>query len=168
MLCVPEVWEGKFFPDPSKPVAWSRSGGGFSWEFPRADHQQNLVSGYLQNTKDLPPVSSYNQTNRAYPDISAVAVDGTSQSSPTVAGIFSLITDLRKQQGLQPLGFLGPRLYKNAEAYPGEAFQDVVDGNTATSCDNGFPAANGWDPVTGLGRPNWKGLVKHFAADDTL
>ena len=78
-----------------------------------------------------------------------MAVDGTSQSSPVFAGIFSLITDHRLNAGLPPLGPLGPRIYHVAKAHPGAAFEDVVVGNSRTSCDNGFPAAPGWDPTTG-------------------
>ena len=73
--------------------------------------------------------------------------------------------DQRLNAGLPPLGFLGPRLYKVAAAFPGEAFKDVVEGNTQTSCDNGFPAGPGWDAVTGWGRPVWAGMVKHFSDD---
>ena len=84
-----------------------------------------------------------------------------------MAGIFSLLMDHRLNAGLPPLGFLGPRLWKVSEAYPGEAFQSVDSGNTKTSCSTGFPAATGaWDPVTGFGRPVWAGIVKHFGADD--
>eukprot|EP00465_Bigelowiella_longifila_P006391 CAMPEP_0185253796 /NCGR_PEP_ID=MMETSP1359-20130426/2392_1 /TAXON_ID=552665 /ORGANISM="Bigelowiella longifila, Strain CCMP242" /LENGTH=129 /DNA_ID=CAMNT_0027836223 /DNA_START=116 /DNA_END=505 /DNA_ORIENTATION=- len=127
-----------------------------------------MIKDYLQSTAGLPPPSSYNSSARGYPDVSAISEDGTSQSSPTVAGIFSLLMDMRLQAGLKPLGFLGPRLYMIAEKFPGEAFQDVTEGTTAYHCDNGFPSAKGWDPVTGLGRPVWQGLKKHFASDDTL
>jgi len=155
-------WKGL---DPSKPVMWAGSGGGFSWQFPQPAHQQASVKHYLATTAELPAASSFNASGRAYPDISAVAVDGTSQSSPTVAGIFSLLVDMRLNSGLKPLGFLGPRLYAVADAHPGEAFEDVTEGNSKTSCPTGFPAAVGWDPTTGWGRPVWAGLVKYFASD---
>ena len=60
-----------------------------------------------------------------------------------MAGIFSLLVDHRLNSGLPPLGFLGPRLWKVSEAYPGEAFQSVDSGNTKTSCSTGFPARLG-------------------------
>ena len=164
-------WAGIFNPNPEKPVAWSGSGGGFSWQFPAPQHQLKTVSAYLAAHKSDPgfpvPGVAFNAPGRAYPDISAVAVEGTSQSSPTMAGIFSLLMDHRLNAGLPPLGFLGPRLWKVSEAYPGEAFQSVDSGNTKTSCSTGFPAAkDAWDPVTGFGRPVWAGIVKHFGADD--
>jgi hypothetical protein len=158
-------WRGG---SPSRPVMWSGSGGGFSWQFAAPTHQQAAVSAYLQATAGLPPASSYNRSGRAYPDISAVAVDGTSQSSPLFAGIFTLLIDARLNAGLKPLGPLGPRIYQVAQAHPGAAFEDVTEGNSQTSCDNGFPAATGWDPTTGFGRPVWAGLLKFFGSDDSL
>ena len=79
--------------------AWLRAGGGFSWQFMAPKHQHAEVQKYLANTKGLPAQSSFNRMGRGYPDISAVAVMGTSESSPTVAGIFSMITDHRLKQG---------------------------------------------------------------------
>jgi tripeptidyl-peptidase-1 len=160
-----EAWEGL---DYKKPIAWSGSGGGFSWQFERLSHQKNIIANYLNSTEGVPESSSFNSSGRAYPDVAAVSVDGTSQSCPTVAGILSLVIDYRKSQGLSGLGFIAPRLYQVATKYPGEAFEDITKGNTKTSCDNGFPAAKGWDPVTGWGRPQWAGLLKHFGSDDFL
>ena len=48
----------------------------------------------------------------------------------------------------------------------GEAFFDILKGNTKTSCDTGFGCTNGWDPVTGFGRPIFNGMLKHFGNDD--
>jgi len=154
--------------DSSRPVMWSGSGGGFTWQFGRPKHQDAPVSAYLANTPGLPQPSSFNATGRAYPDISAVAVDGTSQSSPTFAGIFTQVVDARLNAGLPPLGAVAPRIWQVAQAYPGEAFEDVLEGNSKTSCAEGFPAAKGWDPTTGWGRPVWPGLLKHFASDDGI
>ena len=131
-------------------------------------HQGDAVAAYLATTAGLPPAASFNHSNRAYPDISAVSVEGTSQSSPQIAGIFSMITDHRLNAGLPPLGFLGPRIYQVSKSNPGEAFTDITEGNSKTSCDNGFPATKGWDPVTGFGAPQWDGLLKHFGSDDSL
>ena len=158
-------WDGL---DPTKPVMWRGSGGGFSWSAPMPSHQAAAVGNYLHATSGLPPPSSFNASGRAYPDIAAVAVDGTSQSSPVFAGLFTLLIDARLNAGLKPLGFVAPRIYQVAQAFPNEAFEDVTVGNSKTTCESGFPAAKGWDPTTGWGRPVWPGLVKHFASDDTL
>lgn len=153
--------------DSSKPITWSGFGGGsgagFSWQMDRPKHQDKAVEAYLATTPGLPPSASFNAKGRAFPDISSVAVMGTSQSSPMTAGIFSLLIDKRLNAGLPPLGFVAPLIWKVAQEHPGEAFESVLEGNSKTSCDNGFPSAAGWDPNTGWGRPVWAGLVKHFA-----
>ena len=159
--------------NPKKPEAWSGSGGGFSWQFARPYHQQRIVSDYLNTHKGqngFPiPNTAFDSLGRAYPDISAVANWGTSQSCPTTAGIWSLIMDHRLNAGLPPLGFLAPRLWQVNEQFPGEAYESVKTGNTKTSCDTGFPSTeDGWDPVTGWGRPIWAGMAKHFGSDDAL
>eukprot|EP00750_Incisomonas_marina_P021692 INCI4631.1.p1 GENE.INCI4631.1~~INCI4631.1.p1 ORF type:complete len:605 (-),score=107.53 INCI4631.1:134-1885(-) len=159
-----EAWENG---DMNKPVAWEGSGGGFSWQFPALAHQTETISNYLQTTHGLPAAVSFNASGRAYPDVAAISKDGTSQSCPTVAGILSLLIDHRLNQGLPPLGFIAPRLYQVATKYPGEAFQDIPTGNSKTSCSNGFPATSSWDPVTGWGRPQWAGLIKHFGSDNS-
>merc|ERR1712226_1569628 len=112
-------------------------------------YQRAAVEAYLKNTEGLPPPQSFNASNRAYPDVSAISVHGTSQSSPLVAGIFSMIVDQRLNAGLPPLGFLGPRLYQVMANYPGEALESINSGNTKLTCETGFPATQGWDPVTG-------------------
>ena len=161
---------GNFFPSPSnEPQAWYGSGGGFSWQFERPTHQNWAVNQYLKkmnSSTGFPPQNSYNAVGRGYPDISAVSVDGTSQSSPTMAGIWSLIMDHRLNKGLPPLGYLGPRLYQTMEKYSDECFHDIVKGNSKTTCDSGFGCTKGWDPVTGFGRPIWEGMLKHFGTDD--
>lgn len=67
-----------------------------------------------------------------------------------------------------PVDFVVRRLWKIAQQFPGEAFEDITQGNSKTSCDNGFPATKGWDPNTGFGRPIWDGMLKHFGSDETL
>jgi tripeptidyl-peptidase-1 len=165
-----EMWDGSS----AKPVMWSTgglgSGGGFGWQFSQPEYQKEAISLYMNSSSstDLPPASSYNQNGRGYPDMSAVGVQGTSQSCPIAAGIWSLLIDHRLNAGLPPLGFVAPRLWKIAQKHPGEAFFDITSGNSKTSCSNGFPAAKGWDPTTGWGRPIWDGMVKHFGSDSRL
>merc|ERR1712050_366969 len=97
-------------------------------------------------------------SGRAYPDISAQAsnffvwaglpmpgVAGTSCASPTAAGIFSLLNDLRLQNGKSSLGFLNPFIYEHADA-----FNDITTGSN-DGCgffSEGWPAKQGWDAVT--------------------
>lgn len=72
-----------------------------------------------------------------------------SAATPTAASIISLVNDALISAGKPALGFLNPWLY--SKGY--EAFTDITNGS-AIGCDTaGFPAANGWDAVTGFGTP---------------
>jgi len=162
-----EMWEG----DSDHPVTWAErtygSGGGMSIQFDMPEHQKATVAEYLSKP-GMPPSSSYTDGKRAYPDVSALGVQGTSQSAPILGGIFALIIDMRLNAGLPPLGCVAPRIYQVAEKYPNEAFSDIVGGNSGLGCgdETGFPATDGWDCNTGFGRPVWEGMVKYFASDD--
>ncbi|KAI0683196.1 hypothetical protein BC835DRAFT_1296691, partial [Cytidiella melzeri] len=57
--------------------------------------------------------------------------------------------------GRSPLGFLNPFLYANPSA-----FHDITTGSNPGCGTDGFAAATGWDPVTGLGTPNFAALKK--------
>lgn len=159
------------------------------------DYQKDAVQAYLNQdvVKNMVPTSMYNASNRAYPDVAAMSFfgptckmggndgkgkgiscffgGGTSFASPEFAGLLSLLVDHRLNQGLPPLGFILPRLYKLA-ADPDkvkEMFIDVTDGNTrdrTTGCPIVFPATAGWDPQTGFGQPLFDGFVKHLGQDD--
>ena len=45
-----------------------------------------------------------------------------------------------------------------------DAFHDVTNGTNPGCGTDGFPAMPGWDPVTGLGTPNFPTLLKRFLA----
>ena len=88
-------------------------------------------------------------------------ISGTSASTPVVAGFFSLINDKRLAAKLPPLGFVNPLLYTALEEAP-DAFIDITEGNNkASGCSTGFSAAAGWDPVTGVGSPNFPVLQEY-------
>ncbi|KAL4778008.1 Pro-kumamolisin, activation domain-containing protein [Aspergillus varians] len=59
--------------------------------------------------------------------------------------------------GRPTVGFVNPILY----AHP-EVFRDVTEGNNPGCGSDGFPAAVGWDPVTGLGTPIYLKLLELF------
>ena len=82
---------------------------------------------------------------------------GTSASTPTVAGIISLLNDARLQKNKSTLGFLNPFLYQNSAA-----MYDVTTGHNEGCLpgDIGFYATTGWDPVTGCGTPNFPAMIK--------
>ena len=146
------------------------SGGGFSNLFARPSYQNEVVEKYLKSGPHIPPTSYFNPNGRGYPDISAVCHDfwivrsmhvetesGTSASTPTVAGIISLLNDVRLQNNKSALGFLNPFLYQNSAT-----MYDVTAGHNEGCLpgDIGFYACNGWDPVTGCGTPNFPAMVK--------
>jgi len=161
------------FPAPGSETAASLSSGGFSSYWAQPSYQKAAVARYLASSAALPPTSrGYNVSGRAYPDISAQATDfcvtpfgcgvaGTSCATPTAAGIFGLLNDLRLQNGKSSLGFLNPLIYEHAAA-----FNDITSGSSG-GCGffgGGWPATSGWDAVTGVGTPNYAKLATAVAA----
>ncbi len=144
------------------------SGGGFSDYYSMPEWQSTVVNSYISNT-DL--YKGYNSMGRAYPDVSLlgynylVAIDsnfyllsGTSASSPVFAAMISLINARRKSLGKSRVGWINPTLYSLYEDDPlGGYVIDIIDGDNsctaygAVCCQQGFPAAVGWDGATGLG-----------------
>jgi len=164
------------------------TGGGFSDYTQAPDWQTDAVTRYLKYGKYLPPASSFNETGRAYPDISAIGSNifiaddvgsysifteaGTSASAPLMAAMVSLLNDARMQSGKSSLGFVNRWLYQLLEQSP-DAFNDIVVGDnrcgdiggqdmngnpTADCCEQGFHASPQWDAVSGLGSPNFRRL----------
>jgi len=94
-------------------------------------------------------------------------VGGTSCSSPIVAGVVSILNDWVIANDGKPLGFISPLLYKMAAEHPA-AFTDITKGDnicTEAGCSSGcqgFYAAKGWDPVTGLGSPVYTEMLKYI------
>jgi len=152
------------------------SSGGFSDDYPIQDWQTTEVKNFFtaaQAAGTLPPPAQYNSSGRGFPDISAIGVNlpiivggrdtsgsGTSFSSPIVAGILSLLNDIRVRGGKSTLGWFNPLLYQIYEDHP-EAFQDIKSGprNSDSTCQ-GFAPQAGWDPVTGLGTLNFQVFSK--------
>ncbi|KAJ5678346.1 uncharacterized protein N7477_003979 [Penicillium maclennaniae] len=125
---------------------------------------------------------------RGFPDVSAHSLypyyeviyagqksgsGGTSAAAPTFAGIIGLLNDARLRAGKPTLGFLNPFLY--SEGY--KALNDITEGSSYgcggidPQSDEEVPGAliipgahwnatKGWDPVTGLGTPDFQKLKK--------
>ncbi|KAF7353862.1 Subtilisin-like protein [Mycena venus] len=141
------------------------SAGGFSNYFGTQTWQASAVSAYIASI-GTEYAGKYNTSGRGYPDVSASGenvwivqdastglVDGTSCSSPIFASVIGLLNDELLNAGKPVLGFLNPWLYAN----PG-AFNDITSGSNPGCGTTGFPAKAGWDPVTGLGSPNYPKL----------
>ncbi|KAJ5319748.1 hypothetical protein N7508_000031 [Penicillium antarcticum] len=159
------------------------SGGGFSNIYKAPDYQAQAVADYFAKAKPSYPYYEsvdnssfgsnggiYNRIGRGYPDVAAIgdrvviynrgmpiSIGGTSASAPVFAGILTRINEERLAAGKSTVGFVNPVLY----AHP-EAFFDVIKGSNAGCDTNGFSAAEGWDPVTGLGTPNYPALLDVF------
>jgi len=71
-----------------------------------------------------------------------------------------LENDIRISAKKSPLGFVTPLLYQISVDNP-TAFNDITTGpkNADGNCA-GFSPAKGWDPVTGLGSPNFQVLAR--------
>lgn len=168
---------------PEKAVYFSS--GGFSDLWDRPKWQEKAVGSYLESIGDKFS-GLYNKKGRAFPDVAAqgqnfaiyekgqlTRVDGTSASAPAFAAIIALLNDARIQAGQSTMGFLNPWLYSEESS----VLNDITHGGS-TGCDgngrfsgpqNGAPvvpyaswnATEGWDPVTGLGTPNFANMVKN-------
>jgi tripeptidyl-peptidase-1 len=148
------------------------SGGGFSNLFPLPSYQTAAVTQYYTHHDPGYNASVYNNTRaaRGYPDVALASQDyvtpidggfmafsGTSASSPTLGAMIALINGERLKAGKGTVGFINPVLY----AHP-EVFRDVVEGSNPGCGTQGFSAVEGWDPVTGLGAPDYERLKKVF------
>ncbi|KAH8671471.1 putative protease S8 tripeptidyl peptidase I [Xylariales sp. PMI_506] len=112
----------------------------------------------------------YNRIGRGIPDVAAngdnIAVyvgrqfglsGGTSASTPIFAAVINRINEERIAVGKTPVGFVNPVLYEHPEV-----LNDITNG-TNPGCDTlGFSAVPGWDPVTGLGTPNYPKMLELF------
>ncbi|KAL8821248.1 MAG: hypothetical protein Q9223_000673 [Gallowayella weberi] len=145
------------------------SGGGFSNVFPLPSYQSSSVKSFFKNHPPSYGADRFNnsQNTRGFPDISAnganyvvavvgqfALVYGTSASSPVVGAILTLLNEIRLYAGKSTLGFVNPFLYANPDA-----FNDITQGGNQGCGTPGFQAVSGWDPVTGLGTPNFPKLV---------
>lgn len=86
-------------------------------------------------------------------------VYGTSASSPTFGSVITLINGERYNAGKSSVGFLNPTLYANSSV-----LNDITQGNNPGCATSGFAAQPGWDPVTGLGTPNYPKLLELFTS----
>ncbi|TFK85969.1 subtilisin-like protein [Polyporus arcularius HHB13444] len=150
------------------------SGGGFSNFFEIPDYQTAAVNSFLKNHP--PPFTSAQFNNsgkaRGFPDLSAnganyavavagefVLVFGTSCSAPVVGSMITLINDARLAAGKGPVGFINPAIYSEKFS---SAFHDITTGGNKGCNTPGFTSTEGWDPVTGVGTPNFTALLPLF------
>ena len=149
------------------------SGGGFSSRFGAFKDQEEDIANYFKIAPQLPPSDMFNKTGRATPDVSALGegfqvitgghtqpVAGTSASAPTFAAVISLLNEARLSNGKPALGYLNPWLYANPTI-----LTDIVKGNNAIGRGKfdlpyGYNCTKGYDPVSGLGTPDYEKMLQ--------
>ena len=140
----------------SSETAWSDSGGGVSDVFALPSWQASAKVPTPSNPsggRGVPDVSADADPNSGYTvrvDGSSVVVGGTSAVAPLWAGLIALMN----QQLGTSVGFINAKIYDLA-GYPNSPgpLQDITSGSNGA-----YKAGVGWDPVTGLGRPDGERL----------
>lgn len=138
------------------------TGGGFSHLFPRPGYQDG-VSG-AGATRTVPDVAA-----DAAPSTGMALAVSESDSTYTIFGasgtsagtpLWAALIALANQAAGHDLGLVNPAIYRIGHS---AAFHDVTTGdNTVTISDEtitGYPAAPGYDPVTGWGTPDARTLI---------
>ncbi|KAF7196777.1 Tripeptidyl-peptidase sed4, partial [Pseudocercospora fuligena] len=164
----------------------------------QAEAVRTYLDNYIsEDTKDYYSSNNYSDfRGRAVPDIAAHSgypeyltvnnstlgpIGGTSAAAPVVGAIVALLNDARFRAGQPAIGFANPWLYNISST----AVTDIVLGGSV-GCQghnlqthkalNGagiiryasWNATVGWDPVTGLGTPNFaamKAAACNFSGD---
>jgi subtilase family serine protease len=166
-------------------VGWVISGGGFSHVFSKPAYQNTLPAGStaIGTMRGVPDVASQASSitgvlvRDTAPGATGIActsgdpcsagwyvVGGTSSSSPQWGGLVAIADQIAGHS----LGQISPALYDLANGpNHGSYFFDVTTGNNSNPSFPdipGFPATQGWDPITGLGTPNAANLLPALAA----
>lgn len=171
---------------PGRSIAYKffESSSGFSSDFPTAWYQKADVAEYFANHDPGHPYYHvnadkkntgidgciYNRGGCGYPDVSANSAFmyafvggvenhwfGTSLASPFWASVITLINQQRTLHGKGPVGFIYPTLYENPWV-----LNDIKNGSNPNCYSSGFTAVKGWDPITGLGTPNYPRMLELF------
>ncbi|KAH7906634.1 peptidase S8/S53 domain-containing protein, partial [Hygrophoropsis aurantiaca] len=150
------------------------SGGGFSNYFATPEYQKTAVTEYLSQHPPAYPSSIWNSTggSRGFPDLAAnganyaVAIDGsyslvfgTSAAAPVVGAILTMVNDARLALGKSTIGFINPVIYASNFT---DSFHDITNGTNQGCGTNGYNSSAGWDPVTGLGTPNFPIMLANW------
>jgi subtilase family serine protease len=140
----------------------SASGGGFSHLFARPSYQDGVPgAGATRGVPDVAGDAAFNtglavvDANGAYGNPFVGPATGTSAAAPFWAGLIALADQLAGRH----LGSVNPAIYRIATGPDYHAaFHDITTGDNTykfpPATITGYPAAPGWDPVTGWGTPD--------------
>src|SRR5262249_33950874 len=131
-------------------------GGGFSHLFSRPAYQAGIAG--IGATRAVPDVAADADPRtgmaiaigRGGQDYLLAGGGGTSVAAPLWAAVIALAN----QDAGRDLGFIDPALYRiGRSTHYHQAFHDITMGNNTVRFPaltiTGYPAAPGWDPVTG-------------------
>jgi Subtilase family len=122
---------------PNPRLSYDAAGAGVSTVYPKPSWQSGIPA-----LKGI--------TGRAYPDITMDASDGTSQASPTFAGILALATQLNHADlgTVNPaLAALGPRGAAAGIIDVPAGYTNAADGVPGYATTTGYDIASGWGTV---------------------
>ncbi|KAJ7800966.1 peptidase S8/S53 domain-containing protein [Mycena olivaceomarginata] len=131
-------------------------------------YQAADTAAYLESIGDEYS-GMYNANGRGFPDVAAewevfivnegsvTSAGGTSCASPIFASFIALVNDRLIAAGKPVLGFLNPLLYSTGKG----GLDDVTVGQSrgCSGSTGGWNSATGWDPVSGLGTPDFAGMM---------
>eukprot|EP00439_Symbiodinium_sp_Y106_P033417 s6347_g4.t1 len=155
---------------PERATNWFGSGGGFMCPYSgfleiafnyAIKDQRAAVEKYQNGSRHVKPSPS---DKCQMPTRTRVSGRGRiGHESPIFAAIISHLNVERLARGMPPMGFINPWLYQNSDV-----FNDVTEGANNIGRTNdygpqekyGYSAAEGWDPVTGLGTPNYPKMLQ--------
>ncbi|KAH9070722.1 subtilisin-like protein [Lactarius deliciosus] len=132
-------------------VAAPLSSGGFSNVFKRPDYQTDAVLGFFQQLGNQ-YTGLYNASSRGFPDVAAQALDF----------VIILNDDLDLMDGTS---CAAPCLAFSTPGYtapPARSSTTFTSGSNPGCDTDGFSAVPGWDPVTGLGTPDFQRLLERL------
>jgi subtilase family serine protease len=173
-------------------TAWNEgvglaSGGGFSTVFSKPRYQRGAVPGRARGVPDIAYSASLGHSILVIMSCSAdeaangfcpgaatfvFGFGGTSAGSPQWAGLVALSDQVAHGR----IGGINPTLYDlGTSSRASSMFHDITTGDNSVPADptvpgtpiTGFPAAPGWDAVTGLGTPIADNLVPYLAEHAT-
>ena len=154
------------------------SGAGFSDLYPVPDYQKHHQKAYYSSIPDAEK-KYFNGSGRVFTDGSAYGEDipmyiggelysagGTSASSPIFASHLAMLNAARRDKGLGKIGYIHNIMYRKGQS--SGALRDITKGK---ACGCPSPYGNvclyvnkGYDGPTGLGVPNFPGLLSLFGA----